>query len=32
MRPGGDQFAGQLAKLVQDIIAGVSAWPSHDLF
>ncbi|HEX2446114.1 MAG TPA: serine hydrolase [Vicinamibacterales bacterium] len=32
MRPGGDQFAGQLAKMVQDIIAGVSAWPGYDLF
>jgi CubicO group peptidase (beta-lactamase class C family) len=32
MRPGGDQFAAQLAKMVQDIIAGVSAWPGYDLF
>lgn len=32
MRPGGDQFAGQLSKMVADIIAAVSAWPSYDLF
>jgi hypothetical protein len=31
-RPANDQFAGNLSSLVQQIIAGVSAWPSHDLF
>lgn len=31
-RPGNDQFAGNLTSMVQQIIAGVSAWPSHDLF
>lgn len=32
MRLSGDQFSGQLSKMVSDIITGVSGWPSYDLF
>jgi CubicO group peptidase (beta-lactamase class C family) len=31
-RPADDGFAGNLSNMVQSIINGVSAWPSHDLF
>jgi CubicO group peptidase (beta-lactamase class C family) len=31
-RPGGDQFAGKLKQTLDQIVAGVSAWPAYDLF
>jgi CubicO group peptidase (beta-lactamase class C family) len=31
-RPGNDTFAGDLAGMLNEIISGVSAWPSYDLF
>jgi CubicO group peptidase (beta-lactamase class C family) len=31
-RPPGDGFAGKLQTLMDEIVAGVSAWPAHDLF
>jgi CubicO group peptidase (beta-lactamase class C family) len=31
-RPAGDGFAGKLQAMMDDILAGVPAWPAHDLF
>ncbi len=31
-RPDGDQFAGLLKQMLDQIVAGVSAWPAYDLF
>ncbi|MDQ3814609.1 MAG: serine hydrolase [Armatimonadota bacterium] len=31
-RPSGDQFAGELKQMLDQIIAGVSDWPAYDLF
>lgn len=31
-RPGADEFAGNLQQMMNEIVAGISAWPSYDLF
>jgi len=31
-RPGGDQFAGELKQMLDQIIAAISSWPAYDLF
>ena len=30
--PGGDQYGVELSDVLDEIIAGISAWPAHDLF
>jgi CubicO group peptidase (beta-lactamase class C family) len=31
-RPGGDQYASKLKQMLEQIVAGVSSWPTYDLF
>jgi len=30
--PSGDKFAGELKQMLDQIVAGVTAWPTYDLF